>query len=222
LSATTPLTTLVFGLVLLRAETPSPRRVLGLLTGFAGVLVVLGVWRGVDDDLAVGSLACLGATTCYGAGFAYTRRFFSGREESASVLSAVQITCATVELTLIVPWIGSGPSWPGLGGGACLVALGAVGTGIAYILNMTVIRSAGSTIASTVTYVTPLWSTLLGAVLLAERPGWNTAVGGVLVLVGVLVARRARRPKKPAVGAEAGAHTVRDASAAARSHGAAG
>jgi drug/metabolite transporter (DMT)-like permease len=170
-NATTPLTTLMFVLVLVPKEHPTTRRVLGLLLGFAGVLVVLGVWRAVDGGLLFGSLACLAATTCYGAGFAYTRRFFSGRAESASALSAVQITCATVELALITPLIGDAPTWPGLGASASLVMLGAVGTGVAYILNLTVIRAAGSTIASTVTYVTPLWSTLLGAVLLAEPTG---------------------------------------------------
>jgi drug/metabolite transporter (DMT)-like permease len=196
-NATTPLTTLVFVLVLVPAEHPTTRRALGLLLGFVGVLVVLGVWRGVDGGLLFGSLACLAATTCMGAGFAYTRRFFSGRAESASVLSAVQITCATVELALVSPVVGGGPTWPGLGVGVCLVVLGAVGTGVAYILNLTVIRAAGSTIASTVTYVIPLWSTLLGAVLLAEPIGWNTVAGGVVVIAGVLFTRGARHGRRP-------------------------
>ncbi|MGW3468753.1 EamA family transporter [Saccharopolyspora sp. NPDC000995] len=62
----------------------------------------------------------------------------------------------------------------------------------AFLLNMRVIRAGGSTIASTVTYVTPLWSKALGAVLLAEPVDWNTLLGGALVIAGVLFARTSR------------------------------
>ncbi len=191
-NATTPLTTLVFVLVVVPLERPTLGRLLGLLVGFAGVLVVLGVWDGPAGATVTGSLACLGATTCYGAGFAYTRRFFSGRPESAAALSAVQIVCAAVELALVTPVISGAPSWPGAGAFAALVVLGAGGTGIAFVMNLGVIRSAGPTVASTVTYLTPLWSTLLGALLLSEPLGWNTVAGGFVVIAGVLLARRSQ------------------------------
>lgn len=185
-NATAPLTTLLFALVLVPQEHPTLRRMVGLLLGFAGVLVVLGVWRGVPGGLLAGSLACLGATTCYGAGFAYIRRFVSGGSESASALSAVQVTCGTLELAVLAPVLGAAPTWPGADAAVSLVVLGVLGTGVAYILNLRTIRAAGPTIAATVAYLTPLWSTVLGAVLLAEPLGWNTAVGGVLVITGVL------------------------------------
>ncbi|MEV0624914.1 DMT family transporter [Nonomuraea wenchangensis] len=192
-NATTPLTTLVFVLLLVPQERPTARRLLGLLVGFAGALVVLAAGPDAGGGPPIGSLACLAATACYGAGFAYTRRFYSGREGSAAALSAVQIVCATAELAVVLPFAGGGPSWPGVPAASALVLLGAVGTGLAYILNLRVIRSAGSTIASTVTYVTPLWSTLLGTALLAEPLGWNTVAGGVLVVAGVLLSRTGGR-----------------------------
>ncbi len=81
------------------------------------------------------------------------------------------------------------PTWPGWGAGAALLVLGAAGTGIAFVMSLGVIRVAGPTVASTVTYVTPLWSTLLGAVLLAEPLGWNTVAGGLVVIFGVVLTR---------------------------------
>jgi drug/metabolite transporter (DMT)-like permease len=185
-NATTPLTTLVFVLVLVPQERATARRLLGLLLGFLGVLFALGVWHGVVGGTLGGGLACLGATTCYGAGFAYTRRFFSGRRDSVAVLSAVQIGSATVELALVTPVVSGLPTWPGLPAAAAVLLLGVLGTGYAYILNLYIIRAAGSTIASTVTYVIPLWSTALGALLLDEPVDWNTLVGGILVVAGVL------------------------------------
>lgn len=188
-NATTPLTTLVFVLALVPAERPNAQRLAGLATGFCGVLVILRVWHGVDSGTLAGSLACLGATTGYGAGFAYTRRFFSPGAGSAAALSLVQIGCATVELAILAPAFSGAPSWPGFGAIAALIGLGALGTGIAFVLNMQVIRAAGPTIASTVTYLTPLWSTLLGALLLSEHVGWYTVTGGILIIGGVVLAR---------------------------------
>lgn len=196
LNATTPLMTLVFVLLIVPGERISRTRIAGLLVGFTGVLVVLGAWRGLEAGLLEGGLACLAATACYGAGFAYTRRFFSGGGHSASALSAVQITCATLQLALVAPALGGLPSWPGMSAAVALVVLGAAGTGLAYVLNLDVIRAAGPTVASTVTYVAPLWSTAVGALLLGEPVGWNTLVGGAVVVGGVLMARA--RPKAKA------------------------
>ncbi len=188
-NATVPLATLVFVLLLLPEERPTPRRLVGMAIGFVGVLVVLGIWNGVDTGPLVGTLACLGATTCYGAAFVYSRRFMSARPESSLVLAAVQVACGTVELGLITPVVAGGPGWPGFGAMAALLVLGALGTGVAYQLNFVVIRAAGSTVASTVTYITPLFSTALGAVFLAEPVGLNTVAGAALIIFGVLMSR---------------------------------
>jgi drug/metabolite transporter (DMT)-like permease len=188
-NGTVPLATLAFVLMLLPDERPSARRLGGMATGFAGVLVVLGVWNGVEAGPLIGTLSCLGATTCYGAAYAYTRRFLTGRPESATVMSAAQVTWGTLHLGLAAPLLSGAPTWPGWGPAAALVVLGGLGTGLAYKLNFTVIRAAGSTVAATVTYITPLFSTLLGAVFLAEPVGWNTAAGAVLIIFGVVLSR---------------------------------
>ncbi|WP_064745452.1 DMT family transporter [Pseudonocardia acaciae] len=192
LNATTPLATLVFAVLLVPSERLSKRRVFGLLVGLGGVLVLLGVGPGqtAGQGAGEGALACLAATLCYGAGFAYTRRFFSGRGGSAVALSAAQIGTATVELALVTPWLAGPPSWPGATAAVALTLLGAVGTGYAYILNLRVIRAAGAAVAATVTYLTPVWSTALGALLLAEPVGWHTVAGAALVIAGILVATR--------------------------------
>ncbi|MFD5829467.1 DMT family transporter [Lentzea sp. NPDC060358] len=195
LNATTPLTTLAFALLVVPGERLTATRCAGLLLGFAGVLVLLGVWRGLDGDALAGGLACLAATTCYGAGFAYTRRFLSGGPHRASAVSAVQITCATLQLALAAPLLSGPPSWPGWPAVLALLALGAVGTGYAYVLNLDLIREAGPTVAATVTYVTPLWSTALGAVLLAEPVGWHTLAGGCVVVGGIVLTRRPARDR---------------------------
>jgi drug/metabolite transporter (DMT)-like permease len=195
-NATAPLATLAFAFVLVPSERPSARRLAGMATGFLGVLVVLGIWRGIDAGPLAGTLACLGAAICYGAAFAYARRFLSDRKESATALATIQVTCATLQLALVAPLVEGAPRWPGWGATSALVALGVLGTGVAYQLNFTVIRAAGSTVASTVTYLTPLFSTVLGAVFLSEPVGPNVVAGAVLIILGVVLSRSGPAPGK--------------------------
>ncbi|MFB7476907.1 DMT family transporter [Kitasatospora sp. NPDC056184] len=191
MNATTPLFALLFALAAVPGEPrPGPRRIGGLVLGLAGVLTVLGVRHGLGSGSVGGGLACLAATCCYGAGFAYLRRHLSTRPHSAAALSAAQITCAAVELAVAAPLAAGAPHWPGAGAAAALLALGAVGTGVAYVLNLDLVRSAGTAVAAAVTYATPLWSTALGALLLAEPVGWNTLAGGLAVIAAVALIRQ--------------------------------
>lgn len=197
INATTPLTTLLFVLLLVPQERLTARRLLGLFTGFCGVLTVLGIWEGLGDATLKGAVACLASTLCYGVGFAYTRRFFSDRPGSAAALSTIQLVCATLQLAVVAPFVGAAPAWPGWPASISLLVLGVFGTGLAYILNLHVIRGAGPTIASTVTYVVPVWSTLFGTLLLSEPLSWNTAVGAVVVVGGVLLTKAPARRTPP-------------------------
>jgi drug/metabolite transporter (DMT)-like permease len=188
-NATTPLWTMLVAMLALPDERPTPRRVAGLLGGFAGVLVVLGPWRHVGGGALVGQLLCLGAALCYGVAFPYTRRFLAGRPESGLTLSAGQLTCATLEVGVVAIFLGGGSHGVSARAAASLLALGVLGSGVAYILNYAVVRQAGATTASTVTYVVPLFSTALGVVVLGEPLTWNEPVGGLIVLGSVAAAQ---------------------------------
>ncbi|MDX6669631.1 MAG: hypothetical protein QOK04_3011 [Solirubrobacteraceae bacterium] len=193
-NATTPLHALLVSLAVLPEERPTRERVAGLLVGFAGVVVVLGPWSGLGGRL-VGNLACMAAAACYGLGFPYTRRYLAGRTESAVSLSAAQVMCGALQLALIAPWLTSAPGHVPLDSVLSILALGVAGTGLAYVLNYAVIRRAGSTTASTVTYLIPLFSTVLGVVVLGERLAWNQPVGALVVLLGVALTQgRLTRP----------------------------
>ena len=72
-----------------------------------------------------------------------------------------------------------------------VLALGAFGTGIAYVINYSIIREVGATNASLVTYVIPIFSTVLGVAVLGEALVWNEPVGAVVILVGVAISQGA-------------------------------
>jgi drug/metabolite transporter (DMT)-like permease len=181
-NAATPLFTLPFALLLVRAERIGAVRVASVLAGFAGVLVVLGPWRGTGGGAFAGNLACVAAAASYGLGFAYTRRML-GNAHSPVALAVGQLLCAVVELSVVALPVDGAPSGVSGRSVASVAALGVLGTGIAYVLNYDVIRRAGITIASTVTFVIPLFSTLLGVAVLHERLRWNAPLGGLVVLL---------------------------------------
>jgi drug/metabolite transporter (DMT)-like permease len=79
-----------------------------------------------------------------------------------------------------------------------VLALGALGTGLAFVINMRNIRLAGASTASTVTYLIPIAATIIGVLALDERLSWYQPAGAVIVLAGVAVSQGVlRRRKRP-------------------------
>lgn len=187
-NASTPLLTLLAVLVLVPAERPTRERVAGLALGFGGVVVVLGPWDAGAGGPALAQLACLGAAGCYGLGFAYLRRFVSARPESGVVLSALQLAWATLMLVPLAA-LGGAPGALGADVVGSMLALGALGSGVAYVLNYRVLRAAGPATASSVTYLVPLFSTLFGIAILGEGLTWHQPAGAAVVLLGVAVSQ---------------------------------
>ncbi|KKJ94422.1 DMT family transporter [Micromonospora sp. HK10] len=204
-NATTPLIVLPLAVLVFRTERLTVRRAIGLGLGFAGVLVVLGVWEGVGGSHFLGQLMCLGAAACYGVAIPYQKKFIADTAYTGLSLSAAQLLVATAQLAVVAPLVAGAPPAPaGLSGRVLgsVLALGALGTGLAFVINLRNIRLAGASTASTVTYLIPVFAVLVGAVVLGERMNWHQPVGALVVLVGVAVAQGmlGRRRPAPAAG----------------------
>lgn len=188
-NATTPLWTVVFAIALLPSERATRARVTGVLIGFLGVLVLLGPWQGLGGQTLLGTLLCLGPGVCYGIAFTYTRRQLSGRPEPVTSLAAAQVLLGTLQLAVVTPFFSSAPSHISLKVWGCILALGALGTGVAYVLSYDIIGRAGATTASLVTYVVPLFATFFGVVPLSEGLTWNEPVGALVIIGGATVSQ---------------------------------
>jgi drug/metabolite transporter (DMT)-like permease len=160
------------------------------MVGFAGVAVLVGL--DATGDL-VGQLAVVLASLSYAVGLVYVRSKVSGRAAPLS-MSLIQLIIASL---LVVPAAAvdvtiAPPSW-GWGSALAVTALGAFGTGIAYVLFFRLIQDVGATSASFVTYLIPIFGVFLGVVFLDESLGWNALLGATLVIAGIALAERARR-----------------------------
>jgi len=189
INAVTPLMTLIAIMLVSRNEKPTTPQVFGLLLGFLGVLTVLGAWQGLGDNPLWAILILLTAVTCYGFSFPYSRRFILPAQLKPEVMAATQVTLAAFTLLPLYLFDGIAKDQYRVGPVLAMVALGVFGSGFAYIWNFTIMRDAGSAIASSVTYVTPLVAVLVGFIFLNEIPHWYEPVGAAIVLLGAAIAQ---------------------------------
>jgi drug/metabolite transporter (DMT)-like permease len=196
-NATTPLMTILVALAALPAERPTRARLLGLLTGFAGVVLVLGPWHLGSGRSVLGELACLGATACYGTATVYLRRFVSPRGLPAVTAATVQVGLGAVVMLVAAPFVAAQPVHLTPRVVAAVLTLGALGTGLAYVWLTNIVAGWGATNAATVTYLTPLVGVVLGVVLLGETVTWNEPVGAAVVVLGIAISQDLLAPRGP-------------------------
>jgi drug/metabolite transporter (DMT)-like permease len=189
INAVTPLMTLIAILLVNRAEKPKSSQIIGLFIGFAGVLIVLGAWNGLGDNPWWAVAILLLAVTCYGFSFPYTRKFVIPLGYKTEAIVAQQLILAT--FTLLPIYLIDGISIESLpiGPVASMIALGVFGSGFAYMWNFKVMQIAGSAIASSVTYLTPVVAVIVGIIFLGEHITWNEPLGALVVLVGAAIAQ---------------------------------
>jgi drug/metabolite transporter (DMT)-like permease len=197
-NGTTPLVVLPLAVLVFRTERLTVHRLAGLVLGFVGGLTVLGVWRGVGGGELTGQMMCLGAAACYGFAIPYQKRFIADAKESGPALSAGMLISATAQLLVVAPLVAGGapPSPADLSFEvvASVIALGALGTGLAFVLHMRNIRLIGASRASMVTYLVPVFAVAVGIIVLGESVEWYQPLGALIVLSGVAVSHGPRRP----------------------------
>jgi len=190
LNATTPLFTLGLSVGLGQERRSTGARLAGLVVGFLGALVVLAPWQEAGPlGTRAGQLACLAAAFSYAVSYVYVGRFITGRGFAPLALSAGQLVTGAALLLVASPLYAGTPVAATPQVIAAVLALGALGTGLAYLLNYRLITDEGPTIASTVSYFLPVVAVILGVVVLDEPLTWNLAAGGALVLLGVALAQ---------------------------------
>ena len=185
LNATAPLFAAVIAWAWL-SENLNPSRVVGLAVGIAGVIVL--VWDKVSltlDGVSMAVLAAIVASLFYGIGGNYTKRFMSG-VSALTIATGSQAGAAVVLLPLAI-W-----RWPqepvSTMAWVTVIVLGVVSTGIAYILYFRLIANVGPSKAITVTFLTPAFAMLWGAVFIGEAVTASMIGGCAIILSGTALA----------------------------------
>ncbi|MEU4800129.1 DMT family transporter [Streptomyces sp. NPDC023327] len=206
-NATSPLWGMALSLVALSEDRPTRRRVAGLGLGFFGVLTVLGVWQGFSGVDLAGTAMALLASLSYPIGWIYVRRTLAGSGHSNFSLTGAQMLLATAELAVVTPLFTSVPTSFPVAPMLAVMALGALGTGLAFLLQYSLVDDVGPTTAQMVTYFVPVIATAAGVAVLGESLSWSTPVGAVIVLAGAALTQS--RPRAARCARDAGARSPR-------------
>ncbi len=190
INAVTPLMTLLAIMIAFREERPKNYQVTGLILGFLGVLTVLGAWKGLGANPIGAVLALLLAVSCYGISFPYSRKYVLPYKLKSEALAAAQVSMGAITLLPFYLMDGIAKDQYRVGPVIAMIVLGVFGSGFAYIWNFKIMEAAGSAIASTVTYVTPVVAVIVGIIFLGESIVWNEPVGAVIVLLGAAIGQQ--------------------------------
>ena len=186
----------VIALLLIRTEPLSKVRIAGLMLGFAGVAVLVGVDLSGDKYGLLGAAMVLAAAVSYGIATIMVQR--KAADLPPEALASGTTTVATIVLLpfalLTLPDAGNVRA----DGWAALVALGVLCTAVALLAFYGLIALAGSNKAGLVTYMNPVVAVLLGVLALDESVGVSTVAGFALVLAGCWLSTRQERPRAKA------------------------
>ena len=187
INATTPLMTVLIIISFFRDQTPTFDQFLGIVVGFFGILLVMEIFSSSNQASVAGVITLLMATLCYGLAMPYAKRFVSPLPYSPYVLAASQVS-ASAALTALpaILWgithdVITGTSLAGI------ALLGVLGTGVAYVWNYRNIELAGSVVASTVTYITPVVAVIAGVLVLGDQLSPSQVAGGILIVLSALL-----------------------------------
>lgn len=193
-NATTPLMTVLVVVIAFREQKPTSSQVWGIGVGLAGIVLVTNILDRFESLTVLGVGVLLVATLSYGIAMPYARRHVASLPYSPYSLATAQVGVSAL-LTLpgaLARGVVAGPLTPPALWG--MLGLGILGTGIAYVWNYQNIELAGSVIASSVTYITPVIAVILGVLFLRESLSITQILGGALVIVSALLVQERWRP----------------------------
>lgn len=187
LDSTVPLFTIVIAHFLLHDDKMTWPKVIGLMTGFAGVIVLMSKDIGGSPGSVLGQIAVVLACLFYAGSSVYARKstqeasgLIRGGGPLVSSTAVMWVAAFTIEQPIKIPQLPI--TW------IALLWLGVLGSGFAFILNYYLIHEIGPTRSTMVTYIFPLGGVILGVLFLHEQITWQVIAGAVLIVSSLAVA----------------------------------
>ena len=203
LNATAPLFAVGLTHFLTSEETLTPNRLIGILMGLTGAIVLIGpdalssqvtsqvstAHVNVENVIGLGTqgiaqLAVLTAACCYALAGIYGRRF----RGMPPIIPAAGMLTSTALMTLPIALLtGQLPRADArLATWGALIGLGVLSTAVAYRLYYRVLKTAGATNVLLVTFLIPVSALLLGVFVLGERVDRTLFLGMALIFAGLV------------------------------------
>lgn len=193
LSGSIPIFTFLGAALFLPEERPTKQMAIGVILGFAGIVLSAQPWQGDARVSVVGVLWMLTGSLSIGASFVYARRFLSHLKLPSLALATWQIGIAVITLAVLIDFEGitniatdSQAMW------GTFFGLGILGTGAAFLIYYYIIDTLGSVRAAGATYIAPVVAVIIGAII-GENITSLEVIALLLILGGVLLIQTGRK-----------------------------
>jgi drug/metabolite transporter (DMT)-like permease len=196
LNATTPLFTIVIAHYALHDDRMTPQKVLGLLVGFGGVVVLLSkdLQPGAHNSV-LGQAAVIVASLFYAGSTVFARK--KTEHVPGLVRGAAPLITASLMMWAFLPFVERPIRMPALPlTWVALLWLGILGSGLSLILWYYLLHEIGPTRTTLVSYIFPLGGVILGVLFLQEELTWQLFCGALLIVLSIVVVNW--RPKSKA------------------------
>ncbi|MEL7464807.1 MAG: DMT family transporter [Pseudomonadota bacterium] len=186
LNTTPPLFVFLLGFFLLRDRSAGARQIIGILLGFAGVLVIMGPAALAGEGSSVlGQLAVTGASLSYAVAAIYAKRF---SDQPPILTAACSMAFATLVMAPVSFWVDDPLSLaPSASAVVAVIAMGVFSTAVAMVIYFRLVSTLGPLGVTTGSHMRAGFSVVLGVLLLGEALSSALLIGLVMILLGVAI-----------------------------------
>ena len=189
LMSTTPLSSTVLGHFYTKNEKFNFIKTFGILIGFSGILYLFSDNLLIDENNLLSALLILLGSTCYVIGGVLTLKI--SKKKNENVTGSILIWSVIILLPLVIfieePWNFT----PRLDSTISVIYLGLVSTGIAWLLRFRILVTNGLIFQSQVSYLIPIFGTLLSYIFLKELITMKVLISLIAVVIGIYFVKKA-------------------------------
>ena len=190
LMSTTPLSSTVLGHLYLKNEKFNFVKTIGILIGFSGIVFLFSNNLLIDENNFLSALLILLGSTCYVIGGVLTLKISKKKNENVTGSILIWATIILIPLVAFIeqPWYIK----PRLDSTISVIYLGLVSTGIAWLLRFKILVKNGLIFQSQVSYLIPIFGTILSYIFLKEIITFKVFISLVAVVVGIYFVKKAK------------------------------
>ena len=190
LMSTTPLSSTVLGHFYTKNEKFNFIKTIGILIGFSGIVFLFSDNLLIDENNFISALLILLGSTCYVIGGVLTLKISKKKNENVTGSILIWATIILIPLVSFIeqPW----QLDPRLDSTISVIYLGLVSTGIAWLLRFKILVNNGLIFQSQVSYLIPIFGTILSYIFLKELITFKVLVSLIAVVIGIYFVKKAK------------------------------
>ena len=189
LMSTTPLSSTILGHYYTKNEQFNFTKTVGILIGFAGIVYLFSDNLLINESNFISAILILVGSTCYVIGGVLTLKIKEKKNENVTGSILIWAVIILIPLSFFIekPWTYN----PSIQSTVSVIYLGLVSTGIAWLLRFKILVDNGLIFQSQVSYLIPIFGTILSYIFLKELITVKVLISLIAVVIGIYFVRRA-------------------------------